>query len=273
MVIPQGVVGTVHEVQDAVVAAFTCSVDTAETETKGTVLMKTADDLLSYNLGEEKFLEGIIRSLSEAGVNVVVSGSNIGDMALHFLEKYKIMALKITSKFELRRICKATGARALVTFGPATPDVLGHCASVQQTEMGATKTTVFRQPDRDAAISTIVLRGNTQNTLNDLERAVDDGINVVKALCRDPRFVPGAGATETEMARQIMQFASKHEGMEQYAIKAFGQALQVIPRTLAENTGHHGTHQEDILPKLMAAHERKMLKLRQESAWILKMAV
>jgi T-complex protein 1 subunit theta len=105
---------------------------------------------------------------------------------------------------------------------------------------------------QDTGIATIVVRGSTQNILNDIERAIDDGVNVVRAMGRDARFLAGAGGCEIELARRIQIIAEQCPGLEQYAMRKFAEALEVIPRTLAENAGLNAT---DILASLYAAHE------------------
>ncbi|CAM9450400.1 unnamed protein product, partial [Ectocarpus sp. 12 AP-2014] len=126
-------------------------------------------------------------------------------MCMHFIEKYEMMVIKVLSKWELRRICNAVHATALVRMGAPTPDEMGDCALVEVREVGLRKVTVFSQDDDDSRIATIVLRASTQSLLNDLERAVDDSVACVRGLCRDPRFVPGGGATEMELAHQIFK--------------------------------------------------------------------
>lgn len=101
-------------------------------------------------------------------------------------------------------------------------------------------------------MSTVVIRGSTENIMDDIERAVDDGVNTFKALTRDDRFVPGAGATEIELAKQISSFGETCAGLEQYAIKRFAESLEIIPRTLAENAGVKAT---EVISKLYAAHQ------------------
>lgn len=86
-------------------------------------------------------------------------------------------------------------------------------------------------------MATIVLRGSTTSLLDDVERAVDDGVNAIKTLCRDRRLVPGAGATEIHIAQKIQDYAKTQPGLDQYAIERFGQALEIIPRTIADNAG------------------------------------
>ena len=86
-------------------------------------------------------------------------------------------------------------------------------------------------------MATIVLRGSTTSLLDDVERAIDDGVNTVKLLCRDKRLVPGAGATEINLAKKIQDYAKAQPGLDQYAVEKFGQALEIIPRVIAENAG------------------------------------
>ncbi|RLN52970.1 hypothetical protein BBJ28_00017454 [Nothophytophthora sp. Chile5] len=161
------------------------------------------------------------------------------------------MAIKITSKWELRRLCRAVNANALVRLGAPTPDEMGFCDSVSVKEIGGRKVTVFQQDQEDAKIATIVLRASTDNVLNDIERAIDDGVNCVKAVCRDGRFVAGAGATEIELSRQIKSFGEATPGLDQYAIKKFGDAIEVVPRILAENSGQMAT---EVISSMYAAH-------------------
>lgn len=103
--------------------------------------------------------------------------------------------------------------------------------------------------------ATIVLRGATANRLDDLERAVDDGVNVIKALLRDPRLVPGAGATELELAKRVDAYGSGLKGLAQHAVKRYATALEVIPRTLAENA-LGGAEGNEVLSRLWAKHEQ-----------------
>ena len=111
--------------------------------------------------------------------------------------------------------------------------------------------TVFRQENDTTRTATVVLRGSTTNSLDDVERAIDDGVNVVKGVIRDPRLCPGAGATEIELAKRLADFGEKTPGLAQHAIKQYADALEVVPRTLAENAGLDST---ETLSRLYAAH-------------------
>lgn len=225
--------------KDAKIVVFGCGMEASATEAKGTVLMKNADDLKNYNKSEEKKMEEIVKGIADSGVRVCVTGGTVSEMALHFIERYGMMCLRIGSKWELRRLCVATGATALVRLGAPTPDEMGHCDHIYQKEVGGRPVTIFSQSEgsKTGKLSTIVLRASTSSVLADLERAIDDGVHAAKTACKNGKLVPGAGATEMELSLKVKAFAETCPGLDQYAIKAFGKALEVVPRTLAENAG------------------------------------
>lgn len=251
MVLRRDTEGTIKNVKDAKIAAYTQGIDTSTTDTKGTVLIKNAQELENYSKGEESKLEEYIKSIADAGVQVLLSGGAIGEMAMHFIEKYNIMAVRVPSKFELMRLCKSTNTTARSSAGPPMPDEIGFAKSLTVQEIGGTNCVVLSQDASMGAISTIVVRGSTQGFMDDVERAVNDAINCYKALGRDPRAVPAGGATEIELARRLADYARKQTGLEQYAITKYAEAFEVVPRTLAENSGLNAT---DILSALYAAH-------------------
>ncbi len=220
-----------------------------------------------------------------------------------------MMVIRIPSKFELMRFCKATGAVARATLGTPSPDELGFAkwlsvqvrhmggrthththtktdtsswrslgallhtvvcfrrlcqvtcglcvvclswdAAMPSQEIGGTMCTVLRQDAALGKISTVVLRGSTEGFLDDVERAVNDGVNAFKTLTRDSRTVPAGGAAEIEIARQLAAWGKKQTGLEQYAIDKFAEAFEVVPRTLAENSGLNAS---DAVSALYTAH-------------------
>jgi T-complex protein 1 subunit theta len=245
--------GSVKKAKKAKVAVYTCSIDISQTETKGTVLLHNAKEMLEFTKGEETQLEAAVKELHDVGVRVVIAGSTVGELALHYLNRYGLLVIKILSKFELRRVCRVVGATPLARFGAPMPDELGNIDVVETMEIGGDRVTVFRQEDELTRTSTIVLRGATQNHLDDIERAVDDGVNVVTAITKDPRLVPGAGATEIELVERIQAVGEKTQGLAQYSIKKFGEAFEVVPRTIAESAGLDAT---EVLSRLYAAHQK-----------------
>lgn len=178
------------------IAVYSCPLDTMQAETKGTVLIQNASELLNYSKGEEELAEKFVQTLVNANVNVVVTGGTISDIVLHFLDKYKIMVVRILSKFELRRIARAVRATILSKLDPPTPEEVGTSDDVGVEEIASEKVVIFKRNTEDCKLSTIILRGSTTNILEDIERAIDDGVHVFRSMIRAPEFVPGAGSTE-----------------------------------------------------------------------------
>ncbi|KAK5143487.1 T-complex protein 1 subunit theta [Rachicladosporium monterosium] len=228
--------GTVKKAVKAKVGVFNCPIDISQTETKGTVLLKSSKELFDFTKGEEHQMENTIKELHDSGMRVVVAGATVGELALHYLNRAGILVIKIMSKFELRRLCHE----------------MGNVDIVETLEIGGDRVTVFRQENEQTRTATLVLRGATQNHLDDVERAVDDGVNVVKAITRDSRLVPGAGASEMELIERVSRVADKTAGLAQYAIRKYAEAFEVIPRTLAESAGLDAT---EVLAKLYTAHQ------------------
>jgi T-complex protein 1 subunit theta len=246
--------GIIRKAEKAKVGVFACPIDISQTETKGTVLLKNAKEMLDFTKAEEKQLENAIKELYDSGLRVVVAGSTVGELAMHYLNRFKILVIKVLSKFELQRLCRVVGATPLARLGAPIPDEMGKIDVVETLEIGGDRVTVFRQESEATRTATIVLRGATQNHLDDVERAIDDGVNVVKAITKDPRLVPGAGATEVQLVERITAHGEKTAGLPQYAIKKYAEAFEVIPRTLAESAGLDAT---EVLSRLYAAHQRK----------------
>ncbi|NXW03175.1 TCPQ protein, partial [Fregetta grallaria] len=220
--------------------------------TCGTVLIKNAEELMNFSKGEENLMDLQVKAIADSGANVVVTGGKVADMALHYANKYNLMLVRLNSKWDLRRLCKTVGATALPRLTPPTLEEMGHCDSVYLSEVGDTQVVVFKHEKEDGAISTILIRGSTDNLMDDIERAVDDGVNTFKVLTRDKRLVPGGGATEIELAKQITSYGETCPGLDQYAIKKFAEAFEAIPRALAENSG---VKANEVISKLYAVHQ------------------
>lgn len=206
----------------------------------------------NFSEGEENQLEAQIKAIADAGAKVIVSGGKFGDLALHYCNKYHLMAVRLMSKFDVRRLCRTVNATALAKLQIPNQEQLGHCDEVYIDEIGETPVVVFKQDSADTKISTIVIRGSTDNIMDDMERAIDDGVNTYKTLTRDGRLIPGAGATEIEMARRITSYSETLPGLEQYSVSKFAEALQSLVAAIANNAG---IGSNDVVTTLLAAHQ------------------
>ncbi|CAH2353182.1 T-complex protein 1 subunit theta [[Candida] railenensis] len=266
MVFPREPEGHIKNIkQKSKVAIYTCPIDISTTESKGTVLLHNAKEILDFSKGEEQQLDQMCKEISDAGVKVVVAGANVGELALHYFNKYGILVLRVPSKFDLRRICRVCGATPLPRLGAPMPEEMGSIDYIETKEIGGDRVTIFRQEDGANSTSrtaTILIRGATQNHLDDIERAIDDGVNSVKALLQDNRLLPGAGAVEAELIKLITQYGEKTPGLLQLAIKEYANSFEVIPRALAETAG---LDVQGSLSKLYAGHSDKQKEEDKEA--------
>jgi len=251
MAFPRGTTGVENCKEKVKVAVYAEGIELSGTETKGTVLLENAEQLMNYTKGEEQRMDDFISGIKDAGVEFVVSGGAISEIALHYLNKYRILALKITSKFELRRLCQTVGATTIIRQGAPLPEECGYVDSVKVEEVSSQKLVVVKS--RDAKISTIVLRSASPNVLDELERCIGNAVNVVRSTCRDPHYVAGGGAAEIEIAHQLQHYGATVPGLDQYAVLKFAEALEVVPKVLAENAGHNYV---DVITALYAAHQK-----------------
>ena len=237
MVVVRHIEGAITKAEKCKVAVFNCPFENIGCETKDTVLFKNADELLGYTKSEEDNIERIVKDLVDAGVKAVVVGGSVSNIAIHYLDRYKVLVLRTLSKFELRRIAKAVGAFPLVRLGTPLPEELGYADSICVDEIGSQKCVVITRDSEDNKMSTILIRGSTSNILENTERVIEDGVNAYKNLCRSNLYVPGAGAFESHLCNEIKEYAKTNTSLEQYSIDKFAESFQILPRTILENSG------------------------------------
>jgi T-complex protein 1 subunit theta len=236
--------------QKARVAIFGVGLEMSGTETKGTVLLNSAEELLNYSKTEEAKMEEFANSLVEAKIDVVIAMGAIQDIAVHYLNKHKIMFIKVTSKFELKRLAKALNAIPLVRLGKPLPEEIGYAEDIAVNEIAGTKVIVVQTGD--SKIATLLIRGATSHLLDEVERAIDDSVNLVRMVAtKDGRFVPGGGATEIETAHRLQQFGATVSGLEQYGVLKFAETFEIVPKVLSRNAGLNETK---VVTSLYAAH-------------------
>ena len=161
----------VLHVENAKVLVLNCGLEASSSETKGTVLIQSAEELLTFTRNEEEAFGKEIEAIAKTGVNVIFAGGSISEISRHYLNQYNIMGVSIGSKFDLRRICKTLNASALVRVGPPTAEEIGECSAIDVQEVGGKKVIVIRQ-EGEGRVATVVIRGSTENLMEDVERVV-----------------------------------------------------------------------------------------------------
>jgi len=240
-----------YAVEDANVALIDGDLEVKETEIDAEVNVTDPDQLQQFLDQEEKQLREMVDHLTEIGADAVFVGSGIDDMAQHYLAQEGILAIRRAKDSDLSRLARSTGATVVGSVDDLTEDDLGVAGSVAQKDIGGDER-IFVEDTPDAKSVTLVLRGGTEHVVDEVERAVEDSLGVVRTTLEDGKVLPGGGAPEAELALGLRDHADSVGGREQLAVEAFAEALDVIPRTLAENAGLDPI---DSLVDLRAQHD------------------
>lgn len=200
---------------------------------------------------EAAMLAKMVNKVVESGAQVVMAQKGIDDIAQHLLAKEGIMAVRRVKKSDMEKLGKATGAKIVNSIQDLSSDDLGSAGKVYETTVGDDDM-VFVEDCPEAKSVTILIRGGTELVVDEAERSIHDAICVVRNVLEDRKVVIGGGAPEAHVSRKLHKFAESLVGREQLAVQAFADALEVIPRTLAENAGLDPI---DIIVALRAEHE------------------
>jgi len=188
--------------------------------------------------------------IANSGANVVLSRLAIGDLATQYFADRDIFCAGRVDKEDLERTRQATGAEVQTTVQGITSSVLGTCGEFEEKQIGAERYNLFRKcPQTKTA--TIIIRGGAQQFIDEAERSLNDALQIVRRAMRNTRVVGGGGAIEMELSRFLREYARTITGKQQLVINYFARALEVIPMTLAQNSGTDATH---ILNQLRQKH-------------------
>ncbi len=241
-------------VTDAKIALLNAAVEIEKTEVDAKIQITSPDQLQAFLDQEEKMLKGMVDKIVATGANVLFVQKGIDDLAQHFLAKAGIYALRRVKKSDMEKLARATGGKVITSIHEISKDDLGKAGLVEEKKVSNEKMTFVQQCDNPKSVS-IILRGGTVHVVDELDRAMEDALRVVGVALEDKMLVAGGGAPEVELALRLRAYASTVSGREQLAIEAFANAMEVIPKTLAENAG---LDQIDTLVALRSAHEKGM---------------
>ncbi|MEN6517353.1 MAG: thermosome subunit alpha [Methanospirillum sp.] len=243
--------GMPKRVEGARVLLLNTPIEYKKTESKATIKITAAGQEQAFLDADQRMSREMAGKVLATGANVVFSQKGIDDLAQHYLAKAGILAVRRLKTSDLKRISRATGARILTTLDDIQPEDLGCAGLVEERVMASDEVVVIEQCQNPRAV-TILLHGGTEHVVDELERAIHDAIRVVGIVVEDGKYVVGGGAPEIALARSLRDYATTIGGREQLAVEAFANALEVIPRTIAENAG---LDQIDALVALRAAHD------------------
>jgi thermosome len=238
-------------VENAKIALVNAKLEIEKTEFDAKINIESPEQMKLFLDEEERMLKEMAEQVSKTGANVLFCEKGIDDLALHFLAKKSILAVKSVSSSDMEKLARATGGKVIASVKDLTPDALGVAKVVEEVKIGDDKLVYVRECMNPKAV-TVVIRGGSEHVVDEAERSLHDALCVVRNAIEDGKIVAGGGASEAEISKQLRNYAVKVGGREQLAIEAFADAVEAIPMTLAENAGLDPI---DIMVSLRAAHE------------------
>ncbi len=238
-------------VENSKIALLNAKLEIEKTEFDAKININNPDQMKLFLDEEERMLKEMVDKVADTGANFVFCEKSIDDIALHFLAKKRIAAVKNVSSGDMEKLAKATGAKIVASIKDLTAASLGEARFIEETKIGDDKLVYVRDAKNPMAV-TAVLRGGTEHVVDEAERSFHDALCVVRDAIEDAKIVAGGGAPEAEAARQLRDYAVKVGGREQLAIEAFADSLESVPLALAENAGLDPI---DVMVELRAKHE------------------
>ncbi|MDP3065307.1 MAG: thermosome subunit alpha [Methanobacteriaceae archaeon] len=246
--------GMPKKIEDAKIALLNSAIEVKETEVDAEIRITDPAQMQAFIEQEEQMIRDMVAKIDDAGANVLFCQKGIDDLAQHYLAKAGIMAIRRVKKSDMEKLARATGATVVTNIEDLSLDDLGEAGSVDEKKI-SNEDMIFVEECKDPKSVTLLIRGSTQHVVDEIERAVEDAIGVVAATVEDGKVVAGGGAAEISIARGLKEYADTISGREQLAVTAFAEALEVVPKTLAENAGMDSI---DALVDLRAAHEKSL---------------
>ena len=242
--------GMAKTIKNAKILLLSEAIEIEKTEFDAKLQITSPDQITAFLDQEQGMLKEMVEKIAKTGANVVICQKGIDDMAQHFMMKKGIAAVRRVKKSDLEKLSKATGGTIFSNFDDMNEAGLGHAGLVEERKVMKDQW-VFVEDCKDAKAVVILVRGGTELIVDETERSLHDALCVVKDVIEEPSVIGGGGAAESEVAKQLREYAETLGGREQLAIEVFADAMDIIPKTLAENGG---LDQIEILMKIRAAH-------------------
>ena len=244
--------GMPKQIEDAKIALVKYPIEVKDLETDAKISLTDPAQMQAFLENEEQMLKGMVDKIIASGANVLFCQKGIDDLAQHYLTRNGIYAIKRVKKSDMNRLEKATNATVVTNIDDLKPEDLGEAGLLYEKKI-YDEVLTFVEDCKDPKAVSLILRGSTKHVAEEIERAVEDAIGVVASTVEDKKVVAGGGAPEIAISKGLKEYADTISGREQLAVAAFAEALEIVPKTLAENAGLDSI---DALVDLRAAHEK-----------------
>ncbi|MDE1837946.1 MAG: TCP-1/cpn60 chaperonin family protein [Euryarchaeota archaeon] len=233
------------------IALLDAALEIKKTEIDAKIEINDPTQLNAFLQEEESMLRKMVDTVKRSGATVVFCQKGIDDLAQHFLAKEGVYAVRRVKKSDMEKLAKATGGNIVSKVSELTKDDLGTAGKAEERKIGDDQMTFVTGATKAKAVS-ILIRGGTEHVVDEIERSLEDALNVVAVAIEDGKIVTGGGSSAEELAMRLRDEAAKIGGREQIAFETFAEALETVPRTLAENAGLDPI---DILIELRKSHK------------------
>ncbi len=240
------------KVENAKIALVDSGFEVSKTEFNAELNITDPSQLQQFIERETEIIAEKVQKIVDVGANVVFCQKGIEDIAQHLLAKKGIMAVRRVKKSDMEKLAKATGAHIVTELKDMTEDDLGSAGKVHQTKIGDDDMLFIEDTPYSKSV-TILIRGGTELVVDEAERAIHDALCVVRNVVNTGKIVVGGGSPEMAVSAKLLKYADSFKGKEQLAVRAFAEALEAIPRILAENSGMEPL---DVLVELRSAHQQ-----------------
>jgi len=239
------------KVHGARIALLDAALEIKTPEADAKISISSPEQFQQFVEQEERMLKEMVAKVINSGASVVFCQKGIDDVAQYYLAKQGIYACRRVTKSDMEKLAKATGAKIVSNLNELTGEQLGKSEIVEEVREGDEAMTYARGCENPKAL-TILIKGGTEHVMDEIERAIKDGLGVVNDVIKNHKIVVGGGAIEIEVAKKLREFSQKLGGREQLAVEEFANAMEFIPITLAENAGMDPI---DVLTELKARHD------------------
>jgi thermosome len=241
-----------RKVENARILLLNKALEIKKTETKSKINIETPEQMMLFLDQEENLLQDMVSRIGNTGANVVFCSKGIDDVASDYLAKSGIFAVKSISDKDMEKISKAIEAKVLADLKGASENDLGKGCMIEEKKIGDKKFIFIRDCSNPKSVS-VLLHGGTKHVVESLEITFNDALRVVGAAIEDGKFVVGGGSPEVEVALRLREYSASLTGREQLAVYKFADAIDIVPKTLAENAGLDSI---DMLVELRSQHEQ-----------------
>ena len=228
--------GMPRSISNAKIALVNSAIEVKKTEVDAKIQITDPSQLALFLEEEENYIRGLVEKIQAAGATVLVCQKGIDELAQHYMAKAGIFAVRRAKKSDMEALSKATSGRIVTNLDYLSSDDLGHAAKVEERKIGESDMTFITGCPEAKSVS-VLLRGGTEHVVDEIRRAFDDAVGVVSVAWEDGAVLTGGGSVLAALSRDLRTYAETVGGREQMAIEAFASALEIIPRTLAENAG------------------------------------